>query len=296
MAEEIGIRQYIAEAIGVFFIILFGDGYVAIAVLYGQGDGLMLAGFAWAFAVALAIYFGGSMQSGAHYNPGVTLSFALRRGFPWNKVLPYIVFQILGGFLGAAAVWVINAEQLSYQLGQLADGFATPPTVEASGLVTEAGGAVYAQIFAPMAPNWGIAVGQMVQTGVLVAFVAEFLVTAVLMMAIFSLIDPGQPNTGPGWTPWLIGLTVGMLVMIEAPITMTSMNAARDLGPRLWIALMGAGGNAFPGPAGWGNTISTTIICTLGAIAGAYFHDFVMKPAYKEEELPEPTRAEAEAD
>ncbi len=82
--------------------------------------------------------------------------------------------------------------------------------------------------------------------------------------------------------------------MIEAPITMTSMNAARDLGPRLWIALMGAGGNAFPGPNGWGATIATTVIAAVGAIAGAYFHDIVMKPAYAEEELPEPTRAEAD--
>jgi len=280
--ENIGFRQYIAEAIGVFFIILFGDGYVAIAVLYGQGDGLMLAGFAWAFAVAFAIYFGGSMQSGAHYNPGVTLAFALRRGFPWGQVVPYIISQIVGGFLGAAAIWAINSEQLAYQLAKLPQGFATPPTVDPSGFVVDAGGAVYAQIFSPMMPNWGIAAGQMVTTGLVVGWFSEFLMTAILLMGIFSLIDAGQPNVGPGWVPYLIGMLVGMLVMIEAPITMTSMNAARDLGPRIWIALVGAGGNAFPGPAGWGATIGTTIIPALGAIAGAYFHDYVMKPAYKE--------------
>ncbi len=281
--DNIGIRQYIAEALGVFFIIFFGDGYVAIAVLYGVGDGLMLAGFAWAFAVALAIYLAGAMQSGAHYNPGVTLALALRRGFPWNKVPMYILFQILGGFLGAAAVWFINSEQLAYQLSRLPQGFATPPVVDASGVVQDPGGAVYAQIFSPMAPNWGIAAGgKMVATSVGLAWGAEILVTAVLLLGIFALTDPGQPNVGPGWVPWLIGILVGMLVMMEAPITMTSMNAARDLGPRIWIALMGAGSNAFPGPAGWGATLATTVGSTIGAIVGAYFHDFVMKPAYKE--------------
>lgn len=280
---EIGWRQYVAEALGVFFIIFFGDGYVAIAVLYGAGDGLMLAGFAWAFAVALAIYFAGSMQSGAHFNPGVTLAMALRRGFPWKYVPIYIVFQILGGFLGAAAVWFIHAEQLAYQLAQLPNGFATLPTVDAQGVVQDPGAAVYAQIFAPYAPNWGIAAGgKMVATSTALAWGAEILVTAILLIAIFALTDPGQPNVGPGWVPWLIGLTVGMLVMLEAPITMTSMNAARDLGPRLWIALMGAGPNAFPGPAGWGPTLATTVGATLGAILGAYFHDYVMKPAYRE--------------
>ncbi len=281
--DNIGFRQYIAEALGVFFIIFFGDGYVAIAVLYGVGDGLMLAGFAWAFAVAFAIYFAGSMQSGAHYNPGVTLALTLRRGFPSKHVIPYIIFQILGGFLGAAAVWIINSEQLAYQLSKLPQGFATPPTIDpATRLVTDAGGAVYAQIFSPMMPNWGIAAGQMVTTGLVVGWFSEFFVTAILLLGIFALTDPGQPNVGPGWVPYLIGMLVGMLVMVEAPITMTSMNAARDLGPRLWIALMGAGSNAFPGPAGWWATIGTTVVPAIGAIAGAYFHDYVMKPAYKE--------------
>ncbi|MEM6826005.1 MAG: MIP/aquaporin family protein [Pseudomonadota bacterium] len=38
--------------------------------------------------------------SGAHFNPAVSLAFALRRDLPWNRVLPYVVAQLCGGLTG----------------------------------------------------------------------------------------------------------------------------------------------------------------------------------------------------
>ncbi len=277
MDRKYGWRDYLGEIIGVFFIIFFGDGYVAIAVLYGAGDGLMLAGFAWAFAVAFAIYLGGVTGSGAHYNPAVTLAFALRRGFPWSQVVPYWIAQIVGGFLGAAAVWFINVDQIKYWLAQNAGGsLATPPVWDkTTGVIQDLGAMPIAKIFSPYAPNWGVVP---VVPSTWVIFLGEILTTAVLLFGIFALIDEEkQPNFAGGLTPVLIGMIVGMLVMMEAPITMTSMNAARDLGPRIWIALMGAGRNAFPGPIP-AATVATTLATLVGGVLGAYFYDYFVRP------------------
>jgi aquaporin Z len=51
--------------------------------------------------VMAIIYFMGTV-SGAHLNPAVTLAFAVRHNFPWERVPGYIVGQLTGG-IGAAA-------------------------------------------------------------------------------------------------------------------------------------------------------------------------------------------------
>ena len=93
--------EMLAEFFGTFILLLLGDGTVAVAVVGLPGSGrqtLSLAPFGpadwliiiwgWAFAVTFAVYAAGGV-SGAHINPAVTLSFAVRRSFAWRKVVPY---------------------------------------------------------------------------------------------------------------------------------------------------------------------------------------------------------------
>src|SRR6202042_238368 len=100
------VGQLISEAMAMLIIIAFGD---SVAAMYGLYDpspyrqaywGVCIA---WGLAVTIAIYTTGSV-SGCHANPAVTLALALYRKFSWKKVVPYILAQTIGGFLGAGVV------------------------------------------------------------------------------------------------------------------------------------------------------------------------------------------------
>src|SRR5919201_343210 len=87
-----------AEFLGTFVLICFGDGVVAMAVaalnqsgrgtaiFAASGDWLLIT-WGWAMAVTFGVYVAGGI-SGAHINPAVTLALAVRRTFPWAKVVP----------------------------------------------------------------------------------------------------------------------------------------------------------------------------------------------------------------
>src|SRR5580700_5834209 len=95
--------ELLAEFFGTFVLILFGNGVVAMAVLFDKG-GYTNITLAWGLAVTMGIYIAGK-TSGAHLNPAVTLTLAVFRGFPWSKVVPYTLVQVAGAFAAAALVF-----------------------------------------------------------------------------------------------------------------------------------------------------------------------------------------------
>lgn len=278
--------HYVGEALGVFLIVFFGDAIIFVAVLLGAAPDIVTVGLVWGFAVGIAVWVAASI-SGAHFNPGVTLAMALRRKFPWVQVIPYIISQILGGLLAATVLWVLYNGIIENKLAAL-------------GLTKGAPGSqLISMIFVPNVPNPGMvgigpsnvaaqlhALEGWSQVSVWQGALGEFIATALLLVFILVLIERRSTNAPISWFfPVGLGIGVMLLVIVEGPISMVSLNAARDLGPRIFLWLTGWGQMAFPGPrADWW---ATTIAPTLGAIFGAYLYDFVLRPFMPKEEKPE---------
>lgn len=271
------VGHYIGEALGVFLIIFFGDAAVFVAILFGVAPDLITLGLAWGLAVGLAVWAAATL-SGAHFNPGVTLVMALRRKFPWKHVIPYWISQVLGGFIGAAALYGLYYNVISQKLASMHLVKGAP------------GSQLVSMIFVPYSPNpamVGIGPSSVAaalhvpdgwsQVALWQGFMGEALATLLLVVFILGLLELRSVNSPVGWYfPVALCFAVTMLVVVEAPVSMVSLNAARDLGPRLFIWVAGWGQMAFPGPrAGmWVTTLGPTV----GAVVGGYFYDYVLRP------------------
>jgi len=232
--------ECLAEVLGTFVLVLVGDGIVGAAVLVGTYDPLGVAAV-WGLAVIIAVYVTGGV-SGAHINPAVTLALAAFSKFPKWKIIPYVLSQIVGAFLAAAALfwcwhgfWQPAAQKLGLSIGQ-------------------PGSQKLMMVFSCYYPNPGsVGTGpqDMAKVPAATAFMGEALMTMVLLLAIMALIDESNPQAPKSnLAPLFIGLTVSAMVMIGGPLTMSALNPARDFGPRLFGYLAGWGRIALPGPRG----------------------------------------------
>lgn len=98
----------IFEFVGTFVLVLLGCGVVACVNLTkskGQGGGWITITLAWGLAVMCGVLIAGP-YSGAHLNPAVSIGVAAAGKFPWSHVIPYIIAQMLGGFLGGVATYI----------------------------------------------------------------------------------------------------------------------------------------------------------------------------------------------
>jgi MIP family channel proteins/HAD superfamily hydrolase (TIGR01509 family) len=223
--------------------------------------------FGWALAIGLAIYISAPL-SGAHLNPAFTLAFAASGRFPWRNVPRYIASQLVGWFLGAAAAVAVfgRSLQMAAERAGVRYGAEGSETI-ASALTTYVpnpgfgtGGAAYSEF-----PIW-------------IGFLGEIAATATLILVVLALSESKAINAPAAWFfPLLVGSTVGLLILIEAPVSQTSLNPARDLGPRFMLLLMGFGDVAFPGPRNGAALAVTTIGPIIGALVGLFFHDLVVR-------------------
>ncbi|MDI6696054.1 MAG: MIP/aquaporin family protein [Anaerolineales bacterium] len=220
------VSELIGEVFGTFILILLGDGVVANV---GLAPRLAAPAYnwntitiGWAFAVVVAVYVSAGV-SGAHINPAVTLALAVKRGFPWGKVVPYILAQIVGAFLGALGVYLV------YQEGLVAAGL---PNVWCTGP-----GSVFGQAF------WGGAGGSAVGSySLLNASIAEFFGTMVLLWGVLASGDSKNMGLMHNLGPFLVGFTVLAIGLSLGGPSGYSINPARDFGPRLFGTLVGTKG------------------------------------------------------
>jgi glycerol uptake facilitator-like aquaporin len=98
-------RKLLAEALGTAFLLaaVIGSGIMAERLADGNQALALLCNTIPTGAILVVIILVFGPLSGAHFNPAVTVALAARRLFPWAKVPPYIVAQLIGGILGAWA-------------------------------------------------------------------------------------------------------------------------------------------------------------------------------------------------
>jgi glycerol uptake facilitator protein len=234
--------ELLAEFLGTLVLILFGNGVVAMVVLFGGGTpgevvhgGFTNITIAWGLGVTMGIYVAGRI-SGAHLNPAVTIAFAAFRGFPWRKVVPYAAAQSAGAFVAAAIVyWEYRPAFLKVDplLEHTAGIFTTFPEF-------------------PQLPFAG--------------FLDQVIGTALLLLLIFAIAD--ESNMQPGnLAPLLIGLVVVAIGMSFGGLHGYAINPARDFGPRLFTAAAGFKNNGLTdGTHGFWVPIAAPI---LGGLIGA---------------------------
>jgi len=201
--ETSAIRKYTAELIGTLVLVLIGCGS---AVIAGQYIGFAGISFAFGLAVLAMVYAIGSI-SGCHINPAITVAMFVAGKIKGKDAVGYIIAQCIGGIIGAGILLAIanglDGYSIDNGLGQNGYGAESP-----------AGYAMWA------------------------CFVAELVLTAVFLFAIFGSTSKGAPK---GFAGLSIGLTLVFIHLVGIPITGTSVNPARSLGPAVFV-----GGEALP--------------------------------------------------
>lgn len=235
MRQTLG-GELLAEFFGTFILVLLGCGSVAVAVAGLPGSGRqdvafgaanwLIISWGWGLAVVFAVYVAGGV-TGAHVNPAVTFAWALRRGFPWRKVVPYWVAQVLGAFVAAALIYA------TYHQAIIAYDQAQHIASRTQSLDTFA-------IFATFPAKY-------FGGGLLGPLLDQIVGTAILIALIAAIIDNRNQSPGGNLAPFMVGLIVVAIGLTYGVNAGYAVNPARDLGPRLFTALAGWGPLAFPG-------------------------------------------------
>jgi aquaporin Z len=204
LSEIKPLKKYLAELIGTFVLVLMGCGS---AVLAGKdfsglaGTGTVGISLAFGIAVLAMAYTIGGI-SGCHINPAVSISMLAAGKIGAKDAAAYITAQCIGGVLGAAALFGIAIGNPNYSLavnGLGQNGF---------DLASPAG---YSMIS---------------------AFLAEVLLTFIFLLVIFGSTSERAPK---GFAGISIGLSLVLIHLVGIPVTGTSVNPARSLGPAIIV-------------------------------------------------------------
>ena len=224
-------KEYLGEFIGTFLLVFIGCGSVAISVLYGT---LNLLGVALVFGmgVAVAIYAVRSMAP-AHLNPAVSVAMVFAKRLTVKKLPYYMLAQLGGALMGAVLLLLIFDSAIA--------------KYEAFSAIVRGSDSSYrsAMMFGEYFPN--PAFEQTYKVSHLKAIFMEGLGTFVLVISIFLLTETKRISAN--WMPFLIGLTVSILICFIAPYTQGGFNPARDFSPRLVAYFGGWKEAAFPSVA-----------------------------------------------
>ncbi len=191
-------RKYLAEAVGTMVLVLMGCG-AAVSLSCTSNNPELAAtvvGTALAFGlavVAMAYTIGGI--SGCHINPAITLGCLISGRINGKDAAMYMIFQTIGGILGAAILWLC--------------------TTTSGDAIAGAG-------------------ANACQEGVSVVggLVAEIVFTAIFVLVVLGTTDK---KVGAGnFAGLAIGLSLVLVHLVCIRYTGTSVNPARSIGPAIF--------------------------------------------------------------
>jgi aquaporin Z len=163
------------------------------------GIGLHGVSLAFGLTVLTMAYAIGHI-SGCHLNPAVSIGLWAGGRFPADKLMPYIIAQVVGAIAAGAVLYVIASGAAGFDVSK---GFAS------NGYGAHSPGGY----------------------SLLAAFVTEVVMTAFFLIIILGATDKRAPA---GFAPIAIGLALTLIHLISIPVTNTSVNPARSTGVALF--------------------------------------------------------------
>jgi aquaporin Z len=195
-------QRLTAEFFGTMWLVFGGCGSAVLAAAYPTlGIGFVGVSLAFGLTVLTMAYTVGHI-SGGHFNPAVTVGLWAANRFSARDILPYWVAQVLGAIAGALVLSIIAGGKPGFDLVQ--SGFA------ANGYGAHSPG------------GYSLAAG----------LVAEIVLTSFFLVVILGSTDRRAPT---GFAPIAIGLALTLIHLVSIPVTNTSVNPARSLGPALFV-------------------------------------------------------------
>jgi aquaporin Z len=228
-------KKFVAEFIGTFSLVLFGCGSAVIAgnaAVGPVGIGLLGISVAFGFAVVAMAYAIGGI-SGCHINPAVTIGVLTAGKMEAKEAISYIIAQILGAISGAGGLSLIASGKPGYVMPEWGLG----------------------------ANGWGE--GYLGGYNTASAFLIE---TVMTFLFVFVILGTTSKFGNGAMAGLAIGVTLMLIHLVAIPVTGTSVNPARSIGPAIF-----SGGKAIA------QLWLFIVAPVLGAILGAFVWKFVFE-------------------
>ena len=192
-------KRYLAEMVGTFVLVFGGVGS---AVLAGEKIGFLGVSFAFGISLLAMVYTIGPI-SGCHINPAVTAGMLLTRKIGAKDAVSYVVAQVVGALVATGCIlWIATGSTAGYDaaLGGLgANGYGVHSPAHYS---------------------------------LVAAFVTEVILTMFLVLTVLGSTDVKAPV---GFAGLAIGFVLVLIHLVGIPITNTSVNPARSIGPAVFV-------------------------------------------------------------
>lgn len=204
-------KKYLAEMVGTMVLVLMGCGSAIFNHGVGSTEQVLTVAFGFGLSVVAMAYTIGGI-SGCHINPAITLGALLSGRISGKDAGMYMVFQVIGALLGSTVLYLLVANIDTLGASYIANGSAFATKTGANGLQ----------------PGVNLTGG----------LIAEILFTFVFVLVVLGTTDSKK---GAGnFAGLAIGLSLVLVHIVCIPLTGTSVNPARSVGPAIFEIIDGS--------------------------------------------------------